>query len=588
MHKSRDSTQMRELRSEKKLGDVVPNIARMLKKNSEAFADHIAYQEAKDGSYHGIRWTDLYDNILNIAFNLRKYGFNKGDKMVLFSRNRLEMLQMELAIMASGGVSVPIFAGFKRETATLLIDHSDARFLAVEGEVQLSNLDPDQELEQIFSFEDPEDNSFSNVTAFKALLKKRTDPYFQLDLDADPKEICLNMYTSGTMGIPKCVQLSHLNILSQQAALSVLWDIDENDRFLSYLPWHHSFGGIFEKFCALYHGAILSLESGYGKNAELIMKNWGLVKPTVFFSIPKVYKELLELSQKDKRSEDLFFNSGLKFIFTAAASLPKKLSDEFESRNIHVIEGWGLTETAPCCTLTDPTVKRKTGVVGKPIPGVTIRLADDGEILINGPNVMKCYYKNDEANKDLFTKDGWFKTGDVGELTETGLKLVSRKDRIFKLLNGEKVVPTDFEKIIEHKCQYLSFAIVYGTGKEFPVALLFPNRNLLNDPDPQKATEGTCKYPKSFNDLGNCLHGCLNDANCDIMQKFAKVKAALLIDDELSIEGGTLTPSMKVAPNKVIEAYRLDLENLYDSGSSIDEDTFLIKLDQQETTNKVQ
>lgn len=276
------------------------------------------------------------------------------------------------------------------------------------------------------------------------LVETGADPSI-LKLNAAPDDICLNMYTSGTMGVPKCVQLMHKNILSQQAALSLVWNIDQNDRFLSYLPWHHSFGGIFELFTALYNGATISLESGYGKDPKEILENWKLIQPTVFFSVPKVYQSLIDLTKHDKSAEDLFFHSQLKFIFTAAAALPKNLSDVFESRNIPVMEGWGLTETSPCCSLTDPKLKREAGVVGKPLPGVSLRLSDDGEIQVNGPNVMKCYYKNDEANKGIFTEDGWFCTGDIGEFTDNGLKLITRKDRIFKLSNGEKVVPSDLK-----------------------------------------------------------------------------------------------------------------------------------------------
>ena len=249
---------------------------------------------------------------------------------------------------------------------------------------------------------------FSNQHSFNELLAERTDKEFTLLTETDPDETCLNMYTSGTMGIPKCVQLSHKNILSQQAGLSLVWNLDTSDRFLSYLPWHHSFGGIFELFAALYNGATYSLDSGLGKDPAVILENWKLIQPTVFFSVPKVYQMLVDLTMHDKEAEDLFFHSQLKFIFTAAAALPQKLSDEFEKRNIPVVEGWGLTETSPCCTLTDPAQKRETGVVGFPLPGVSIRFAEDGEILVKGPNVMKGYYKNDEANKGIFTEDGWF------------------------------------------------------------------------------------------------------------------------------------------------------------------------------------
>lgn len=569
---------MSKLESDIKLQEVLPNIALMLERNVKLFGDRIVYQEKRNGNYEGITWNELYKNILNIAFNLKQFGFSEGDKIIIYSPNRREMLELELAIMASGGIAVPIFAYFHKETAELLINHSDAKYLAVAGELQLSRL-KDINVKDVFVFDKVEKEYFDNQHSFDELLEERTDKSFALKTNALPDEICLNMYTSGTMGVPKCVQLTHQNILSQQAALTQLWSINPNDRFLSYLPWHHSFGGIFELFTALYNGATISLESGYGKDPKVILENWKNIQPTVFFSVPKVYQSLVDLTKHDKEAESLFFHSQLKFVFTAAAALPKNLSDEFEKRNIPVIEGWGLTETSPCCTLTDPKVKRETGVVGKPIPGVSIRLAEDGEIQVKGPNVMKGYYKNDEANKGIFTEDGWFCTGDVGEITANGLKLITRKDRIFKLSNGEKVVPSDLEKLIEMKCHYISFAMVVGNGKEYPVALLFPNKKLLAHPDYEISPEEGCFCPRNLDELGKCLHGCLHDANCGIGQKFAQIRAAILIDDELSLEKGTLTPSMKVAPRSVVNAYKAHLENIYGDDNPLDEEIYIIKLD---------
>ncbi len=573
---------MKTLTSDKQLGAVIPNIAQLLERNAKKFAGKIAYQEKVEGKYHGIAWADFYNNILNIAFNLHhRFGFRQGDKMVLFSPNRLEMLEMELAVMATGGIAVPIFAFFHQETAELLIKHSDARFLAVAGEMQLNRVSSDLPLEKVFVFDNVAFKKFNRQHFFEELLVARSDENYTLRTGAAPDEICLNMYTSGTMGIPKCVQLMHKNILSQQAALEQLWHLDENDRFLAYLPWHHSFGGIFELFTTLCNGATYSLESSYGKDSKSIFENWKLVKPTVFFSVPKVYQALFEMTQASKEAEDIFFNSGLKFIFTAAAALPEKLSNEFEKRNIPVIEGWGLTETSPCCTLTNPALKRETGMVGKPIPGVSIRIAGDDEIQVKGPNVMAGYYHNDEANREAFTADGWFRTGDVGKITENGLKLVSRKDRIFKLSNGEKVIPTDLEKAIELKCHYVQYAVVAGSGEEHPVALIFPNTKLLQNPDYQLTPDEGCFCPRNLNELGRCLRGCLAMANNSIGQKFAKVKSAAVILDELSVENRTLTPSLKMAPKNVIEKYRAHLLNLYGENVPVEEEVYVIELEPQ-------
>ncbi len=571
---------MKEVHSEKQLGDVISNIAVLLDRNVQKFAGRTVYQE-KDASgiYQGVSWETLYKNIQNIAANLRKYGYSKGDKVVFFCCNSQKMLEFELAVMASGGIAVPIFAYFKQDTADLLIDHSEAKFLVTSGEYQLKTIGDHPRIEQVFSLDAGSGEVFSDVVFYDELISENPEREKAFDFEMQPDDICLNMYTSGTMGTPKCVQLMHKNILSQQAALNILWDLDENDRFLAYLPWHHSFGGIFELFTALYHGATYSLESSFGKDPKSIMENWAVIKPTIFFSVPKVYQSLVDLTRGDKEVEDRFFNSGLKFIFTAAAALPERLSDEFEKRNIPVIEGWGLTETSPCCTLTDPTLKRATGVVGKPIPGVSVRIAEDEEIQVKGPNVMDSYFHNDEANEGAFTEDGWYRTGDVGEITESGVKLIARKDRIFKLSNGEKVIPTDLESKIEKKCHYVQYAIVSGSGEEHPVALLFPNKKLLDRADGESISIEGCGCPRNMTDFSHCLQSCLHDANAGLNQKFAKIKSAVVIDDELSLDDRTLTPSMKMAPKKVVEKYRNHLLNLYGANVPVDEEVYIIELD---------
>ena len=573
---------MKELHSEYKLGEVLPNIATLLERNEHKFGDRkIYFEKNKNGEYIGTSWKKLVNDAQNICCNLKKLGFEKGDKIVIFSRNCLEMLELQLAVMAYGGVVVPIFANFKQETAELLINHSEAKWLAVAGESQLNSIGTHLKLKKIFCFTDVKKAEFPDLIAFSDLLKPRAgnDNYF--DNQIKPDDVCLNMYTSGTMGIPKCVQLMHKNILSQQAALSIVWKVDEKDRFLAYLPWHHSFGGIFELFTALYNGAAFYLESSYGRDVKSIFENWKIVKPTLFFSVPKVYQSLYDLTKENNEAEEVFFNSGLKFIFTAAAALPERLSNEFEKRNIPVIEGWGLTETSPCCTLTDPSLKRETGVVGKPIPGVTIRIADDDEIQVKGPNIMLGYFNNEDANNNAFTSDGWYRTGDVGAITPNGLKLISRKDRIFKLSNGEKVIPTDLEKAIELKCHYVQYAVVSGSGEEYPVALIFPNKKLMQNPDYALTPEEGCFCPRSLNELGRCLTGCLHLANDSLGQKFAKVKSAAIILDELSLDNNTLTPSMKMAPKNVVEKYKAHLLNMYGSNVPVEEEVYIIELDPQ-------
>ncbi|MCX6157905.1 MAG: AMP-binding protein [Ignavibacteriae bacterium] len=573
---------MQILESSQRLENVKPNIGVMLYDIANRFESRTGFQEKHDGKYEGLTWGELYVKVEKIAYNLTRFGFTRGDKIVIYSKNRLEMLLLELAVMASGGIAIPIFFNYNSETAELLIKHSDASYLAVGDEVQLLRLSPGLNLKRIFVFDRISNSNYNNLVQFSELLSEKVTNGFTLDLDASTDDICLKMYTSGTMGNQKCVQLTHGNILSQQAALKKLWNIDENDRFLSYLRWHHSFGGIFELFTALSNGALLSLESSNGLDPDVIFENWKIVQPTLFFSVPLIYQQLIDITMENKEAEELFFHSDLKFVFTAAAPLPKHISDEFEKRKINVVEGWGLTETSPCCTLTDPDLKRAPGVIGKPIAGVTIALAEeDNEILVKGPNVMKGYYKDDESNKTAFNEDGWFCTGDIGEFTETGLKLITRKDRIFKLLNAEKVIPTELEGLITGKCHFVSYALVEGSGKNYPVALIFPNKRLMNEMTESNGIKiDNCVCPEGTDKLAKCLKGCLTNVNDGLKQKFARIKSAVLIDEELSVENKTLTPSMKLAPNSVKSIYKTYIEDLYDAAEPRFENAYVIVIEE--------
>lgn len=576
---------MKIFKSNYNLGNVLPNIAIMLRQNAELFANKILIQEKVNGSYRSLTWKQLYNDITNIAANLKRFGFSKGDKLVIFSKNRIEMLELELALMASGGIAVPIFFNYNKEIAESLIAESGSVFIAVGDEKQLSRLNPDLNVKHFFVFDDVKDDKFINLSSFSELTNESPDKKDVLKFDANPDDICLNMFTSGTMGSQKCVQLTHKNILSQQAAVKILLGVNENDRFLSYLRWHHSFGGIFEMFTALYNGATLTLESSNGLDPYEILENWKQVKPTVFFSVPLIYHSLMDLITDNKNLINDFFHEELRFVFTAAAPLPKYISDEFDCRNIPVIEGWGLTETSPCCTLTDRKFERIPGVVGFPIPGVSIGIADDGEILVKGPNVMTGYYNNPKSNKKCFTDDGWFFTGDIGEMTEQGLKLITRKDRIFKLTNAEKVIPTELENMITGKCHYISHVLVEGSGKNYAAALLFPNKLVLHESLNGNTTKiKDCVCPQSMGDLSSCLKKCLNEMNCNLKQKFSKIKVAMLIDDTLRVENRTLTPSMKLAPNSVKEAYKAHIDRMYNEGNVpdeyLDKDVYLIYIEE--------
>jgi long-subunit acyl-CoA synthetase (AMP-forming) len=570
---------LRTWHADKPLPDFPRNLALMLNQNAGRFGDRPIYQEIKNGEYAPLSWLKFQQDAVRLQYSLAERGLCKNDRVAILSPNREEMLELELAVMSMGAVAVPIFAGYPGEQAQVLVDFCEPKFVVVADTDQYNKLKSPERYDLVIHFDRLNTKAGPNTVSFSALTESSPPSGKIKDENIDSDSICLMMYTSGTMGKPKCVQLTHGNILSQQAAMKILWQIDHTDRFLSYLPWHHSFGGIYEKYSALYNGAVLSLDNGHGKNIDTLLMNWRRVKPTVFFSVPRIFQQLATQVLQNPAMEEDIFHDGLRFIFTAAAPLPKNISDMFESRGIPVYEGWGLTETSPCCTVSDPNVPRCAGVVGKPIPGVALKLTEDGEIFVNGPNVMKGYFRNPEATNSVFSDGGWFATGDIGEFTETGLRLLSRKDRIFKLSNAEKVVPTEVENLIVENCCFLSHAYVSGSGKDYPVALLFPNRAMFSQKPDETRLKPGCDCPSGVKDLAHCLSSCLKKLNEKIEAKYMRPYAAMLLDHELSIEREELTPSMKLAPNVVARVFKARIERLYgeDNGDG-PEDVYIINL----------
>lgn len=557
------------------------NLALMLNNNVELFSNKPVYQQVHDSEYVPLSWTQLQKNVSAIQSSLQNLGFHFGHHLAISSQNREEMLELELAVMSMGAVFIPIFPGYSADQTNRLIRFCEPKIVAVSDDEQFQKLKNPHDFDAIIHFEEIDNKTKANCISIKSLLDTSPKSLEIQGESVDSDTISLMMYTSGTMGKPKCVMLTHNNILSQQAAMKSLWSLNSDDRFLSYLPWHHSFGGIYEKYSAITNGAVLSLEHSFGKNIDILMDNWEKVKPTTFFSVPKIYQEIITRCMQDPVIEQRIFHKDLRFIFTAAAPLPKNISDMFEKRNIPIYEGWGLTETSPCCTVTDPKVKRESGIVGKPITGVSLSLSDEKEIMVKGFNVMKGYFNNQEETQKVLTDDGWFYTGDVGEFEETGLRLISRKDRIFKLSNAEKVIPTEIENLIVKDCPYLSHAYVAGSGYDHPIILLFPNKQLLSGKSELTNIKDGCDCPKGCEDFANCLSRCIKKMNDSIEKKYARVKKAMLLDYELSIENEELTPSMKLAPNVVAKAFKANIDYLFgDRDDIIDGDkAYLIDLD---------
>ena len=529
-------------------------IAAFMMRNAERHGDRPAFRARHRGKFRSFTWRKLVDDVVAFGLYLEHAGVVNGDRVAVVSPNRGEMLVAELATMSLGAIYTPLFAGYSAAQTSDLLAHAAPTVVVLPDATWRTRVRTPASARTVVTFVE-----FGRVLApFRAGPDDvRRRAFLERGATLDPAAPCLMMYTSGTSGALKGVQLTHDNILSQRRALAAIWDIGPEDRFLSYLPWHHSFGGIFEKYSALYNGAPLAIDDSYGRDFDVLLRNWMEIRPTIYFSVPKVYQQLVAHIQSHPEDEHRIFHPELRFVFTAAAPLPANLSEFFAARHIPVAEGWGLTETAPCCTLTDLNEPRaEPGKVGYPLPGVTVKIADDGEILIRGPNVMRGYYGDAEATAKALPGDGWFHTGDLGELLGPALKLVARKDRVFKLLNAEKVVPTEIENRLAGMNAYIRHVIVDGSGRDYLCALIFPDFFRI-------AEEFGGDRARADRVVAASLRGTIAEFNRTHPVKYEHIRAVAVISKELTIEDQELTPSLKVRVRNVLAEAEGYLEAVY-------------------------
>ncbi|HSQ30163.1 MAG TPA: AMP-binding protein [Gemmatimonadaceae bacterium] len=541
------------------------SVGAVLARNAAHFASRAVCCERRNGAYHATSWVELLDDATAFACFLGEQCIEPGDRVAVVSRNRTAMLATEFATMGRGAIYVPLFAGYSAEQTSELLDHAAPRVVILADAASADRITIPSSARAVVAF-DSRPGERAGLLSYGDLIHRyRPSALARREFVSDARAVdpdfpCLMMYTSGTSGALKGVLLTHDNILSQRRAIAALWDVTPGDRFLSYLPWHHSFGGIFEKYTALYNGATIFLDDSMGRDFPALLRNFIETRPTIYFSVPKIYQQLIAHAQAHPDDDPRIFHPDLRFVFTAAAPLPENLSRFFASKGIAVVEGWGLTETAPCCTLTDPSESRAlAGKVGYPIPGVTVRIAPDGEILVRGPNVMLGYYRDPVASAQALPGDGWFHTGDLGELSGNALRLVGRKDRVFKMLNAEKVVPTDIENRLAGMNKYIRHVIVTGDGRDFVAALVFPDYFRI-------AEEFGGDRQVAEREVKASLRATMLEFNDSHPVKYERISAFAVISEELSIEEGDLTPSLKVRVKNVLERSRGYVDAVYEPG----------------------
>ncbi|TMA24220.1 MAG: hypothetical protein E6J88_11465 [Deltaproteobacteria bacterium] len=498
------------------------------------------------GKWSDLKWGEIDVRRRKLAAGLQALGVKRGDAVAMLSPNSAEMLLAELAVMTLGAASCPIFPGYAASVLLHCLTDSGARVAFAGSAVQQHQLAGARQLERIVVLD--------NQPLTGAVPLKSLENYGSIDVpQAGEQDVAFLLYTSGTTGNPKGVELTHWNALSQQAAISAMWDVSDKDVFLSYLPWHHCFGALFERLMALWHRALLVVDDSRGRDLDRLYTNFFDVRPTIYFGVPRVYNAMIARAQNDATARDAL--KGLRFAFSAAAAISEPAFRFFESElGVPVLEGWGLTETSPCATITrrsDP--KRAPGVVGHPLPGTSVRLdpvpefPGRGEILVKGPQVMKAYHRRPEETARVL-QDGWLRSGDLGEWTQYGLKLQGRLDGVFKLTNGEKVSAGEVEARILAATPLLEQAVVLGSAQPFVTALCWiapaAAQRYLEDRgvEPPAAVPELVQVPE----LRRAIVEALQSGNLLSPVHYERVRRIGLVAESPSLETGELTPTQKM------------------------------------------
>lgn len=438
--------------------------------------------------YTSLTWQEIGHDVAQASAGLRRVGIARGEHVAILSENRYEWLIADLALQAIGAVSVPLHLNLTSVQVEQIVEHSESRWLIVANPQHLAKLSPKacESLQGIVLFEDgvAADQTAQTVRArvqFWQNVVSSDGGAEPIEPTADPASLATIIYTSGTTGEPKGVMLSHRNLAFDAWSTWTTFGNPPSERRFGLLPWSHAFA----RTCDLYAWIVSGTELIVARSRESAIADMQATSPTYMNGVPyffqKVQRSLIAAGKADDpTSARQLFGCSLRAACSGGAALADDTFEFFQRQGIAVLEGYGLTEASPVVSTNTEQVFRR-GSVGRPLQGVEVRTANDGEVLVRGPNVMLGYYR-DEVGTSQTIIDGWLHTGDLGHLDTDGfLHLTGRKKELIALSTGRKVSPALLEALLLQDSR-IEQVVVVGDGRSELAALVVPGQDLAKEP----------------------------------------------------------------------------------------------------------
>ncbi len=561
----------------------------------------------EQGKWLPISSADLRRNVAGTVRALQRWGINKGDRVAILSENRPEWSTADFAILLLGAVTVPVYSTLTPEQTAYTLCDSGASVVFVSTEHQLKKVQKilsQTQIKKIVVMDQvqiPSElaatcalmNQF--MTQGPGILDPRTE---SLARSIQPDDLATIIYTSGTTGTAKGAMLSHGNIASNIACSLLGFDMRPGQISISFLPLSHVTARHVD-FSLIYHGVTLAYCPFIENLPETLLE----VRPTVCVSVPRIYEKIYAKTESKARgfakralyrwalsvgrankpailagrtptaanwklANQLVFSKireGLggrvETFISGGAPLGRELAEWFATVGIRIHEGYGLTETSPVIAVNTP-INHRIGTVGKILPNLQVRIAEDGEILVRGPSVFKGYWNRPEETQNAF-EDGWFKTGDIGQIDADGyLSVTDRKKELIKTSGGKFIAPQPIENSLKLN-PLVGTAVILGDKRKFVFVIVSPNFALLEDWARTNDVAFSSRAELVANPKVQALYeGIVEEINQNLA-RFEKLKRVLLVTDEFSADNGALTPTMKLRRRVIEERYRRQIDELY-------------------------